>query len=290
MIHPKAGLAASDRSRRGHGVGLAAGIAFMATITGCQENPEPLSSGEERGATTFVVSSPGTNPTAARPTAHPKRAVIEVRSNAIVEGVGPTRQSDLPGVRIELSFEETAGHGAIGFFIREVTLIGGEASGPREEALMNDLATQDVRVLRGAFRPESVEASASVELPTPSAASRPVVELLRQVEQALAAVAVPIPRQPIGDGADWTSTRDIAMAGVEWDQRFRCAATRDDSGGPLVVHVESDLRAAPQTYLMPGLPAGDRAEIIDARATLRGTWEGAAAAPLPTRADLILES
>lgn len=97
-----------------------------------------------------------------------------------------------------------------------------------------------------------------------------VTATLRQIEQQLTAVALPLPIEPLGVGARWRTTTTATLAGIALDQVTTYEITGlTDSG----VSYRSTTRqqAAAQPIDPATMPAGTSARLVSAEVTGTGT-------------------
>lgn len=104
--------------------------------------------------------------------------------------------------------------------------------------------------------------------------------VLNQLRQSLDQCVVPLPRDPIGIGAKWTTTRAFDFSGIEMSEiaTWRLTARTD---AVWTVHAEFEYSALGSAVKLPGMPDDAKLTLRELRGTGRGDFELDPALALP---------
>lgn len=109
---------------------------------------------------------------------------------------------------------------------------------------------------------------------TPTGLDPRVADTLRQFEDQLPTIVVPLPTQPLGIGGRWRTTTTTTLAGITLDQitTYEITGLTDQK---VAYRATTDQSAGEQDIEAPGLPAGTTVRLIssDVSGTSSGTLE-----------------
>ncbi len=124
--------------------------------------------------------------------------------------------------------------------------------------------------LGGEFRISSTGAVLSSRLNIPPDATATVRQLLQQFSSQISQLSVPLPSQPIGDGAHWRATTQLSAFGITVRQTYDYTL-QNRTGNRLVLQVHYVQTAPSQRASVPGLPKGVTVQLTSFRTTGSGT-------------------
>lgn len=253
-------------------LGLCLAIAWAFTACGHTAR-EPVSSIDrvEAGATPRIAADPYANfpPTVA--------LRIDMRVD-VANGDAPAERVELAPVRVTFELaRDVHDRGAIQLRIRSVEVLDGGSDPQQAERLRADLTRQSpgghLGWLRVGVRDNEL---AAIDLPQPGGVVANVVEVLAHIRQALQLLVVPLPTEPLGDGATWHARRTIDLRGMRLAQSLDATLrlpAEPASAGP-VIQIAAELSGLPQQIELPDLPPGSHCEVVSARGTARGETHG----------------
>jgi hypothetical protein len=124
-----------------------------------------------------------------------------------------------------------------------------EASAALDDALKQLVGQKRSRTLDAQGVPREPDLDRA---PNPAAQAS---QLVANLESAVNHFSVPLPTEPIGLGAVWTVTDDVALSGVSVVQTARYEVVSRE-GSRLTLKVATEIRAGEQPMAVPGLPGG----------------------------------
>ena len=191
------------------------------------------------------------------------------------ESQGTTQSLDSPVVTeaVRFTVDRVDGDEAdISFAFTEVGLdrAGTDLTDQEYFELTADL--QDLVGVGGTGRVTEQGAFTAFSYETPADLDPKVADTLRQFEDQLPTIVVPLPTEPLGIGGSWRTTTTTTLAGVTLDQTTTYEIT-DLTDQTMAYQATSQQSASEQDIDAPGLPSGTTVRLISS--DVSGTSSGA---------------
>jgi hypothetical protein len=189
-------------------------------------------------------------------------AVIEMKMSAAMGSGLPTVSLPLMKATMRITNREvkTSGNLVFDFVLESFDVVPAPADPPQMVALVRK-ALGDTRGMNGGgeLTPRGVALSAEIRLP---ASTNPQLDsVMESVRQQMSQMSVPLPEEPVGEGATWSATTQSSAGGLRVTNRYRYTLTKIE-GTRIEMRFDLAQSAEPQELKSPSIPAGTTIRLV----------------------------
>lgn len=265
-------------------ISFALAVGICASLAACSESPTPVES-----TAAITVHDAGSEPRVAFgwiAAAGVRQDVVLTQSSsmALFADNETVPETAIPALHLGLAVElveRTRDASRIRFAVSTATLDDSAAGDPSTRHMLEqELKTGSVTGLGGFLTTADAGMTRRTSSNLPDKVSSILRNVQNQMRQSLEQNVVPVPREPIGVGARWTTTRGFDFSGIElrelatWTLTARTESTWS-------VHGEFEYTALAAAVKLPGMPDDAKLTLRELRGKGSGDYELDPSLPLP---------
>ncbi len=164
---------------------------------------------------------------------------------------------------------KTSGNLVYDFILDSVDVVADDKTPPAMVESMKT-ALNDIKGMNGSAEVTTRGITTSAEMKMPANTNPQLTSMMDNMRQQMNQMSVPLPEEPVGQGATWTVTTQMTSGGILLTNQYKYTLVKID-GSNIEMKVELLQSAEPQELKNPNLPAGTVVKLQEFKSGGQGT-------------------